>query len=401
MKRQVINVSPRKANLKRKIRRHLHKIGFHRTTEGALTIEGSGKEVIRALHKQQRHDLLQKNRDFIADRSPELLKYFAIGPEVEPHKVMPALERIYSGTWQSELFRLASLTWSIPVSKGFGRRLRYLAWDRNNEKLLGLIAIGDPVFNLAARDNLIQWNAQERGSRLVNVMDAYVLGSLPPYNMLLGGKLVACLVRTREIYEDFVRVYGGTTGIISQQRKNARLLAITTSSALGRSSVYNRLKLNGIQYFRSIGYTAGWGHFHIPDRLFIELRNYLRNIDHPYPDLYRFGSGPNWRLRTMKAALMELGFKEDLLRHGIQREVFLCLLASNAKKLLRTGQGRPDLSSLLNVNEVSQLALDRWIIPRSERRTEYQNWTREDLLELLGNHRRNIRVSLAMSSGKA
>jgi len=32
--------------------------------------------------------------------------------------------------------------------------------------------------------------------RLVNVMDAYVLGAVPPYNMLLGGKLVASLVRS-------------------------------------------------------------------------------------------------------------------------------------------------------------------------------------------------------------
>jgi hypothetical protein len=34
---------------------------------------------------------------------------------------------------------------------------------------------------------------------------------------------------------------------------------------MGRSSVYNRLKLSGIMYFKSIGYTGGWGHFHIPD----------------------------------------------------------------------------------------------------------------------------------------
>lgn len=401
MKQQVINVSSRKANLKRRLRRHIRKIGFHKTTEGALAIEGSGKSVIRALHEQQRYDLLEKNRVFMAQRSPILLRHFATGPEVQPNKVMPVLERIVSGTWQSELFRLASLTWSIPVSNGFGRRLRYLVWDGSNQKLLGLIAIGDPVFNLSVRDGLIQWNAQERGSRLVNVMDAYVLGALPPYNILLGGKLVACLVRTREIYEDFVRAYGGATGIISQQRKNARLLAVTTSSALGRSSVYNRLKLNGIQYFQSIGYTAGWGHFHIPDGLFTELRDYLREIEHPYADLHRFGSGPNWRLRTIRAALMELGFKGDLLRHGVRREVFLCLLASNAKKLLRTGQGHPDLSSLLDVSEVSRLALDRWILPRSKRRTEYRSWTRENLLELLGNHSRSIKGRLAMSFGRA
>ena len=196
--------------------------------------------------------------------------------------------------------------------------------------------------------------------------------------------MVACLIRTREVYDDFRRKYGGTTGIISQQNKRARLLAVTTSSSMGRSSVYNRLKLDGTQYFQSIGYTGGWGHFHIPDDLFVELRAYLRQIGHPYADHHRFGEGPNWRLRTTRAALKELGFRDDLLRHGIQREVFLCQLASNASELLRTGKGRPDLSRLVGVREVSRLARERWILPRAERRPDYQDWTNADLARLFG-----------------
>ena len=155
----------------------------------------------------------------------------------------------------------------MPVSNGFGRRLRYLVWDNHNNKLIGIIAIGDPVFNLSVRDNLIDWDAPARGERLVNIMDAYVLGALPPYNALLGGKLVACLLRSRDIYDDFAKAYGKTTGIISTGEKGASS-GVTTSSSMGRSSVYNRLKLGGIEYFKSIGYTGGWGHFHIPDSLF-------------------------------------------------------------------------------------------------------------------------------------
>jgi hypothetical protein len=63
----------------------------------------------------------------------------------------------------------------VPVSNGFGRRLRYLVWDNHNNKLIGIIAIGDPVFNLSVRDTLIDWDAKARGERLVNLMDAYVL----------------------------------------------------------------------------------------------------------------------------------------------------------------------------------------------------------------------------------
>ena len=377
--------APREASLKRKIRHHLHILGFHKSDQGALEISSNDKDLIRAMHSSQRRDRLAASARFLSEKTPALLRHFASGREVEPKAIEPVLRRVIAGTWQADLFRLASLTWSIPVSNGFGRRIRYLVWDGHNDKLIGLIAIGDPVFNLAVRDKLIGWDVHDRAARLVNMMDAYVLGALPPYNALLGGKMVACLVRSREIYDDFSRTYGATAGIISGKEKKARLLAVTTSSSMGRSSVYNRLKLDGRHYFESIGYTQGWGHFHIPDSLFHELRNYLRIIDHRYADHYRFGQGPNWRLRASRAALTALGLRDDLLRHGIRREVFFCNLANNAKKILRTGKGKPDDSSLLSVREVAELAMERWIVPRSQRRPNFRAWTTDDLRRLLTN----------------
>ena len=393
----IINIASREANIKRKFRRHLHALGFEKSDEGALQIQGTGKEIVRTLHRAQREERLRTNREFIAAKAEKLLGHFASGREIDATRITPILERVSAGTWQGDLFRLASLTWSVPVSNGFGRRMRYLVWDEHNGKLIGLIAIGDPVFNLAVRDRLIDWDTHDRSARLVNVMDAYVLGAIPPYNALLGGKLVACLLRSRDLYDDFAQTYGGSTGIISKEEKKARLLAVTTSSSMGRSSVYNRLKLGGQQYLKSIGYTGGWGHFHIPDRLFAELRDYLRDIDHTYADQHRFGQGPNWRLRTTRAALSALGFKEDMLRHGIQREVFICELAKNAAKILRTGKGKPDVGDLLTAKEISELALERWMVPRAARMPEFKDWNSGDLVDLFGNQTRMLRNQLKSS----
>ncbi|ELY9423375.1 DUF4338 domain-containing protein [Cronobacter dublinensis] len=381
----IVNVNLREARLKKKVREHLQSLGFTKSDAGALQAPGNTKEVIRTLHSAQRAERLAANQNFITLKSSKLLKFFASGKDVIPDKISPVLERVSSGTWQGDLFRLAALTWSVPVSNGFGRRLRYLVWDESNGKLIGLIAIGDPVFNLAVRDRLIGWSTEDRSSRLVNVMDAYVLGALPPYNFLLGGKLVACLLRSRELYDDFARVYGNSVGVISQKKKRARLLAITTTSSMGRSSVYNRLKLDGIQYMEPIGYTGGWGHFHIPDSLFIELRDYLRDMDHSYADHHMFGNGPNWRLRTMKAALNALGFRDDMMKHGIQREVFISQLADNATNILQTGRGKPDLTSLLSAKDIAELAMERWMIPRSIRKTEYRSWNSDYLFDFIDN----------------
>ncbi len=312
-----------------------------------------------------------------------MLQYLADGSDVQPEHIRPRLELINADTWQSDLFRLASLSWSVPVSEGFGRRLRYLVWDDHNKKLIGIMALGDPVFNLKARDELIGWTAADRGKRLVNILDAYVLGAIPPYNFLLGGKLIASLIRTKKVRDDFKEKYGSTRGIISKKKKHAQLVMVTTSSSLGRSSVYNRVKLGTQGYLRPIGFTSGWGHFHIPSSLFAEIRDYLRKIKHGYVNAHRFGEGPNWRLRTIRAALDELGFKADLLRHGIKREMFVCELAVNAARVLRGERKKAIYRGLKSVEEVGALARERWLIPRANRMPEYKNWKKAQFAELV------------------
>jgi hypothetical protein len=239
------------------------------------------------------------------------------------------------------------------------------------------------VFNLRVRDDLIAWTVNQRKMRLVNVMDAYVLGAIPPYNFLLCGKLVACLVRSKEVRDSFAAKYDRSRGIISGVRKHARLALVTTSSALGRSSMYNRLTIDGTRYFESIGYTSGWGHFHIPASLFELIREYLKLKKHEYQGNNRFGEGPNWRLRAIRQALSTLGLNPNLLQHGINREVFICQLASNAARFLAGKAKRVEYRGLRSVSDVSRLAIARWVLPRSVRRTEYQNWKRENMLQFL------------------
>ena len=371
------------AKLKRKIRSHFTHLGFAKRPDGTLILPDSDKESVRQLHRVQRDERVRAADRLLKEFLPEALPYFADGIEIDPSKIDLTLVRVEAETFESELFRTASLTWSVPVSNGYGRRLRYLVWDQAHDRLAGLFALGDPVFNLSVRDNLIGWTAADRSRRLVNILDAYVLGAVPPYNMLLGGKAVACLVRSREVYDDFAKTYGSTTGIISGQEKRARLLAVTTSSSMGRSSLYNQLKLDGVGYYEPIGYTLGWGHFHVTDDLFAQMREYLRLSEHPYADDHQFGHGPNWRLRTIRVALRQLGINQSVLRHGIQRQVFLCSLAKNAHQILANGKGRPDLSTLKTVEEISTLARQRWIEPRATRRDEYKAWRREDVPRLI------------------
>ena len=119
---KIIGIASREASLRRKIRRHLRTLGFSKSDQGTLETAGNDKDIVRALHRSQRDERLVANATFLARRTPTLLQHFASGREVEPASITPVLERVFAETWQAELFRLASLTWSVPVSNGFGRR---------------------------------------------------------------------------------------------------------------------------------------------------------------------------------------------------------------------------------------------------------------------------------------
>lgn len=382
------------AALKRSLRAHLRQLGFTKDEAGELVLPGAGKDMIRRMHRGQRRERLAAAQPFLARALDRALPSFAEGAEIDPAKIRLSLRLIKSDTPESDLFRVATLTWSVPVSAGFGRRMRYLVWDEAHDRLAGVIALGDPVYNLSVRDALIDWTVDDRAKRLVGILDAYVLGAVPPYNFLLGGKAITCLIRSRDVFDDFQRLYGQSVGVISKQAKHAALVAVTTTSSMGRSSVYNRLRLGGTAYFERIGFTEGWGHFHITDALFDRMRDYLRDRDHRYADKHKFGEGPNWRLRTIRAALAALDFNENILRHGIQREVFISKLATNAYDVLRTGAEVPDISDLLSVADISDLARDRWMVPRAERgEIDYRGWQRSMIPRLIKGRLNSARVA--------
>ncbi|MFH1987913.1 MAG: Druantia anti-phage system protein DruA [Pseudomonadota bacterium] len=379
----VLPILTLESQIKRRLRNHLKSLGFDRDDAGELRAPSTEKDTLRILHRAQRLEKIADNENLISSRWDSLRHFFADGLEVDVERISPRIERVASNTWQADLFRLASLTWSVPVSSGYGRRLRFLVWDECNGKLIGIFALGDPVFNLRARDDFVGWTTEDRKDRLVNVLDAYVLGAVPPYNSLLGGKLVACLTNSTEVQEEFRKAYGKSVGLISTRRKNPKLALITTTSSLGRSSIYNRLKLGDRSYFRPVGFTEGWGHFHVPSQLFDLMRTYLRAHNHPYASNHGYGDGPNWRLRTVKAALGMIGMSPNLLRHGIGRQVFVSELADNACEVL-CGRS-PKLSGLvqLSAGEIGNQALDRWMVPRAMRVPEYKSWQSSQLLSLI------------------
>lgn len=363
------------------LRQHLINLliqqGFTLLDNRLIPPDQTHKDNIRKLYDRLRLERLQKASEWLLSVEEKILPYFADGIDVKVDEIHPSLLSV-STQRRADLFRYASLLWSVPVSAGYGRRMRFLVFDESNAKLMGLFALGDPVYNLWVRDRWIGWGVQEKNERLYHVMDAYVLGAVPPYSYLLGGKLVAMLTASDEVREEFKRKYTNRLSVIRHVVRQPHLVLITTTSALGRSSIYNRISFEGRQAFLNLGFTEGWGHFHFADGTFKQVKAYLQEMGDPVVERYKYGGGPNWRFRVVKRGLAHLGFPSDLLYHGIKREVFVAPLAENAREFLRGEDAEPSYYSM-SMERIFHYFKERWLLSRAVRDERYSFFRKEDI----------------------
>jgi hypothetical protein len=340
------------------------------------------KQAIRRLHSGSVNERRNKEASFISENLSSLECYFANGSDVDLDKFSPEIVPVNTNSVEAALFRLTTLLWSVPVSRGFGRSVRFIVIDKANNKLIGLLGLTDPVLNLRTRDDWIGWRTEEKCQRLYNVMDMFVLGAVPPYSELLCGKLIAMLGASNEVREFVELKYRGRKTQIEKIEKNANLAMLTVSSSLGRSSIYNRVKFNERKLLTRIGLTTGWGHFHLSETSFRLLRTYLESINHPVVKANRFGDGPNWRIRVIRYGLASLGLSSRALFHGVQREVYVCSLAKNSREFLCGNTSLLDYYDAPS-NQIIEYFSSRWMIPRSNRDNSYLSVKAADTLHVL------------------
>lgn len=335
------------------------------------------KDGLRRLHSPATQHKIEKARASLQRIEGELLQRLASGGEVNPQHVVPRLLEVQPGSRDELLFRYASLHWSIPVSSGYGRRLRFLIIDGYNQKLIGLLGLGDPVFNLRPRDAWIGWNKKMHRANLRHVMDAFVVGAVPPYSFLLCGKLVAMLAGSNEIREAFRKKYGGRKSLIRRKRSDGELALITTASALGRSSVYNRVTYHDRPFLERVGFTSGSGDFHFSDGLYAPMSAYAHRYCEPTAKNSRWGTGFRNKREVIKKCLKKIGLSSEWIYHGVQRELFVLPLASNCREFLQGDEKGLEAFDQPSA-ALAQFFKERWLLPRSQRDQTYRTWKPSD-----------------------
>ena len=378
-------LSPDAGRLRERVLRHLRDQGFKVHDGVVVAPVEPGKERLRNLHSHAVDVQRERARGALQRYEDRFIERFVRGDVLDPAKIRPRLVLIENRrSLDGLLWRWSALHWSIPVSGGYGRRLRFLVVDEaHGDSVIGLIGLADPVFALACRDQAIGWSAEHRRTRLACLMDAFVLGALPPYRDLCGGKLVALLATSSEVRDMFAAKYGHRTTLIAGRDPDARLAMITTSSALGRSSVYNRLTAPCGLAFQPVGYTQGSGDFHLSGEIYEELARFAleQTLDGATYRHQRWPGGRSFRNRreVVQRALDALGMDSRRMRvHGVRRQVFLAPLADNASAWLR-GEATELAWRTRSVEEMASWWRERWALGRAERVSAWRKFDPADL----------------------
>ena len=336
------------------------------------------KEDYRALHSTAvRQELLVKQK-WITSAFPKYAKYFANGTDINPNKIQPVLLEVKDDKL-ADLFRLARLTWFLPFTKGYGRRLRFLIMDNSNEKIIGIIGCQSPPLDFPPRDRLFVYPKDHKVELVNQTMDIYTLGALPPYNALLAGKLVALAAASDELRVCYSGKYRNKATEINNHILPAELVAMTTTSAFGRSSLYNRLSFDNRKIAISIGYTSGYGSFHLLP-VYRLVRDFLEQEG--VSTRGGFGVGPRIVWQTYERAFKVLGLPGELLKHGIKRETFLFPLISNLEQYMNGHVNLP-VYYKQPFQTLASWWRERWLLPRSNRVDGWHEWNKDQVLDML------------------
>ncbi len=366
------------AELKQLVLDKLRAIGFVVTENGILCPPLLDKEGLRQIHKPASQLEIAACQNWLRRYLPKYLPFFANGDEIVPEYVDPELVEVTTRQ-QHDLFRVARLLWSIPFSRGHGRRLRFLIVDRANGKLIGLLALQSPPLSFPARDRLFHYPPGRKTELVNQTMDIQTLGAVPPYDRLLGGKLIALVAASNEVRQVYWRKYFGRMTEMERRILPPHLVALTTTSAFGRSSLYNRLVYRGTAIAESLGYTEGYGTFHLME-LYPLFREFLESQG--ISTRGGFGTGPRRKWQTMARALGRLGLPSNFLRHGVKREVFLFRLVHNLEAYMEGRDTEPVYRNLPFADLVAWWR-ERWLLPRAERVNGWREWRKENIRALL------------------
>jgi hypothetical protein len=301
-----------------------------------MLVSAEFEKIIRNLRENPREYMKQLAKNKNPKFNPKYEKYFAKKSEIDPKNIKLELE-VVNDNKSSEIFKSAISFWSVPISAGYGRRMRFILWDKAHNKVFGIFGLCDPIIGLKVRDEYIGWDKKQREDRLYNIMSAYVLGAVYPYNELFGSKMVALSVGSKEVCNIFEEKYKDKKTVIKKKNPIPKLVAVDTMAFFGKSLIYE-----GLKEWKLLGFTQGQTHIHL-DELWDECLNLaeklkikgLEKVKVKHGQNWRFKVGSAWKFRIWKEVFSQLGISKKYLCTGLTKGYYFRPLIENWREFLK------------------------------------------------------------------
>lgn len=242
-------------------------------------------------------------------------------------------------------------------------------------------ALADRDGRRAIADILRRAKAEAVGTEIA---DLIVCGAVPPYNAVLGGKLVSMLAVSPSVVRMYQERYAGYASQIASSlagrpiRRRSNLVFVgTTALYSSNSSQYNRLRLpkavlsgsNDTEFLR-LGKSRSFGTSHLSSDSVSALVRLAEQTQVGVRVKSIFGEGVNPKLRKIRDGFDLLGWPSDeLLRHRRQRIVYGVNLVKNLLPYLLGVDKEPRYIFRRNVaadlDRITDWWFERWLGKRA------------------------------------
>jgi hypothetical protein len=250
--------------------------------------------------------------------------------------------------------------------------IKIMIKDKNSQKYLGILEIGNDIYTCKPRDDFIGWTKDNKNekvkididdkikSRLAFIVNITCCIGLQPmsYNLNLG-KLLVMTVFSKEVLDYFYSIRG------------YYYAGVSTFGLYGKSVQYDRLK--EIKY---IGETQGNGTCDIPIFLYEKIRDFLKKH---YPNEYiKRSNMSSSKMRILQFGLNMLDFNhKEFLFHGKKRGIYFGYTSNDSNKFFNGLIDTFELNkNIRSFSEIVEFWKTRWS------RKRFQNILNENRLKI-------------------
>lgn len=220
----------------------------------------------------------------------------------------------------------------------------------------------------ALRTALKETKKRRVGAGMMNIQ---VCGAIPPYNHILGGKLVAMALTGPEVINQYWEKYEGYKSNIASAMKgepviknNELVFLDTTGLFQVGSAQYDRVRVptpGGQIEYEEIGKTSGYGSVQFGPSARQRLGQVTELLEDRKAVKGRFGEGIAPKMRKIRRGLENLDLDGELLKHESPRVIYAVPLADNFREFLMGLTNEPGYFwPFENLEEEQQQIYDHW-----------------------------------------